>query len=95
MTASAPDGPSGLAPRASGEFDLVMLDMSLPKMNGLEVLNGIKEHKPDLPVIMITAYGSTQTAIEALRLGAYDYITKPFDLDELQMIAERRSSSGG
>ncbi|MCL5104554.1 MAG: sigma-54 dependent transcriptional regulator [Armatimonadetes bacterium] len=88
-TSTAPDGSSGLATAKDGNFDLVVLDMSLPKMSGLEVLNGIKEIKPDLPVIIITAYGSTQTAIEALRLGAYDYITKPFDVDELQMIAER------
>ncbi|MCX6346245.1 MAG: sigma-54 dependent transcriptional regulator [Armatimonadetes bacterium] len=92
-TATAPDGAAGLAcvlrQAQEGEFDLVVLDMSLPKMSGLEVLAGIKEKKPDLPVIIITAYGSAQTAIEALRLGAYDYITKPFDLDELQMTAER------
>ncbi len=88
-TASAPDGPKGLALAREREFDLVILDMSMPKMNGLEVLGGIKEIRPDLPVIMVTAYGSAHTAIEALRLGAYDYITKPFDLDELQVVAER------
>ncbi|MEN6416078.1 MAG: sigma-54 dependent transcriptional regulator [Armatimonadota bacterium] len=88
-TATAPDGASGLETAKVGDFDLVILDMSLPKMSGLEVLSGIKEEKPDTPVIMVTAYGSTQTAIEALRLGAYDYITKPFELDELQMVAER------
>lgn len=88
-TATAPDGAAGLAAAKAAEFDLVMLDMSLPKMSGLEALAGIKEEKPDLPVIIMTAYGSAQTAIEALRLGAYDYITKPFDLDELQMTAER------
>ncbi len=88
-TSAAPDGAAGLAAANGGEFDLVVLDMSLPKMSGLDVLAGIKEHKPGLPVIMITAYGSTQTAIEAMRLGAYDFITKPFELDELQMLAER------
>ncbi len=88
-TATAPDGASGLAAAKEGDFDLLLLDMSLPKMSGLEVLGRVKEVKPDLPVIMVTAYGSTQTAIEALRLGAYDYITKPFELDELQMVAER------
>ena len=88
-TATAPDGASGLQAAKAGDFDLVLLDMSLPKMSGLEVLNGIKEDKPDLPVIMVTAYGSTQTAVEALRLGAYDYIAKPFDLDEIQVVAER------
>lgn len=86
---SAPDGASGLRTAKNGEYDLVILDMSLPKMSGLEVLEGIKEDYPDLPVIMITAYGSTQTAIEAMRLGAYDFVAKPFDLDELQMTAER------
>ena len=88
-TVTAPDGAAGLRAAKEQDFDLVLLDMSLPKMNGLEVLNGIKEEKPDLPVIMVTAYGSTQTAIEALRLGAYDFITKPFDLDELQVVADR------
>lgn len=88
-TATAPDGAAGLQAAIAGDFDLVLLDMSLPKMSGLEVLNGIKENKPDLPVIMITAYGSTQTAVEALKLGAYDYIAKPFDVDEIQVIAER------
>lgn len=88
-TTTAPDGAAGLKASKEGDFDLVILDMSLPKMSGLEVLNGIKEDKPDLPVVMVTAYGSTQTAVEALKLGAYDYIAKPFDLDELQMVAER------
>jgi DNA-binding NtrC family response regulator len=89
LTASAPDGTTGLRMAREGSYDLVVLDMSLPKMSGLEVLAGIKEDIPDLAVIMVTAYGSTQTAIEALRLGAYDFIAKPFDLDELQLTAER------
>jgi len=89
VTASAPDGAAGLRMAREGSYDLVVLDMSLPKMSGLEVLAGIKEDLPDLAVIMVTAYGSTQTAIEALRLGAYDFIAKPFDLDELQLTAER------
>ncbi|MEN6580958.1 MAG: sigma-54 dependent transcriptional regulator [Armatimonadota bacterium] len=88
-TATAADGAEGLDAARNSDFDLVILDMSLPKMSGLQVLGGIKEEKPDLPVVMVTAYGSTQTAIEALRLGAYDYITKPFEVDELQMVAER------
>jgi len=88
-TQSASDGPSGLKAAIQGDYDLIILDMSLPKMNGLEVLAGIKEAEKDTPVIMVTAYGSAQTAIEALRLGAYDYITKPFDIDELQLLAER------
>ncbi len=88
-TTTAPDGPTGLAAATGRDFDLVILDMSLPGMNGLQVLQGIKEVKPDVPVVMITAYGSTRTAIDALRLGAYDFVTKPFEVDELQVIAER------
>ena len=68
---TAPDGAAGLNAAKDSDFDLVILDMSLPKMSGLEVLNGIKEIKPGLPVIMVTGYGSAQTAIEALKLGAY------------------------
>ncbi len=89
VTTTASDGKEGLEKSASDTFDLIILDMSLPKMNGLEVLAGVKEHMPDVPVIMITAYGSTKTAVEALKLGAYDFVTKPFDLDELQVIADR------
>ncbi|MCX8052729.1 MAG: sigma-54 dependent transcriptional regulator [Armatimonadetes bacterium] len=83
------DGPTGLRTAAERDFHLVILDMSLPKMSGLEVLRRLKEQRTSLPVIIITAYGSAQTAVEALRLGAYDYVTKPFELDELLLLAER------
>ncbi|MFQ3549829.1 MAG: sigma-54 dependent transcriptional regulator, partial [Armatimonadota bacterium] len=86
---SAPDGIVALEKIHQDNYDLVILDLSLPKMNGLEILNEIKQYNPEIQVIMATAYGSTKTAIEALRLGAYDYISKPFELDELQLIAER------
>lgn len=83
------DGPAALRASQKSSFDVVLLDLSMPGMNGLEVLRQLKEAQPDLPVIIITAYGSAHTAIDALRLGAYDYITKPFELDELQMLVER------
>ena len=66
-------------------FELVISDLKMPDMSGVEVLRHVKRTAPDLPVIMMTAYASTETAVEALRLGAYDYITKPFKLDELKV----------
>lgn len=65
---------------------LVLLDLKMPGMDGLEVLKIIKEIHPKIPVIMITAHGTIETAIEAMKLGADDYITKPFDLDELKIV---------
>ena len=82
------DGKKGLKAVFSSDYDLVILDVSLPGASGLEILQSLKEHKPDVPVLMITGYASMKNAIEALKLGAYDYITKPFDLHEVQKIAE-------
>jgi DNA-binding NtrC family response regulator len=82
-------GKSGLRVAVSEDYDLVILDLSLPEFGGLEFLRSLKETKPDLPVIIITGYASMGSAIEALKLGAYDYITKPFDLDDVQIVAER------
>ncbi|MEG6616873.1 sigma-54 dependent transcriptional regulator [Peptococcaceae bacterium 1198_IL3148] len=68
---------------------LILLDLKMPEMDGLEVLSIIREIHPNVPVIMITAHGTIQTAIEAMKLGAVDYITKPFDLDELKMVVKQ------
>ncbi|MFQ5789014.1 MAG: sigma-54-dependent transcriptional regulator [Acidobacteriota bacterium] len=65
-------------------YDLVISDIKMPDMNGVEVLRRVKSSSPETPVIMITAYASAETAVDALRLGAYDYITKPFKIDELK-----------
>ena len=67
-----------------GSFDLVISDIKMPDMSGVEVLRYVKETDPGIPVIMVTAYASAETAVEALRLGAYDYLTKPFKIDELK-----------
>jgi len=69
-----------------GDFDLIISDIAMPGQSGLEVLRRAKEANPDTPVIMITAYASTESAVEALKLGAYDYIIKPFDVDELKIV---------
>ncbi len=67
-----------------GSFDLVISDIKMSDMSGVKVLRHIKETDPGIPVIMVTAYASAETAVEALRLGAYDYLTKPFKIDELK-----------
>ena len=69
--------------------DLVLLDLKMPKMDGIEVLREVKTIVPELQVIMMTAHGSTATAVEAMKLGAYDYIMKPFDIDELLMAVDK------
>ena len=86
----AEDGKKGLDAALSTDIDLAVLDVSLPGMNGLEVLRVLKEAKPDLPIIMVTGYASMSTALEAMKLGAYDYITKPFDLEDVQIVARAR-----
>ena len=67
-------------------FDAVITDLRMPKVDGLQVLRAAKEQSPDMSVIMVTAMASTETAVEAMKLGAYDYITKPFKLDEVNLI---------
>ena len=69
--------------------DLVLLDVKLPTLGGLEVLKRAKEVKDDLIVIMITAFGSVESAVQAMKAGAYDYITKPLDLDELDVTIKK------
>ena len=65
-------------------FDAIITDLRMPKVDGLQVLRSAKEQSPDTAVIMVTAMASTETAVEAMKLGAYDYITKPFKLDVLK-----------
>jgi two-component system response regulator PilR (NtrC family) len=71
-----------------GEFDLVISDISMPGQSGLDVLKQSKTANPETPVIMITAYASAESAIEALKLGAYDYIVKPFDVEEMKVVVK-------
>ncbi|GBD95074.1 transcriptional regulatory protein ZraR [bacterium BMS3Abin05] len=70
-------------------FDLVLLDINLPGIDGITVLKRLKAHDPDLLVIMITAYGDLSHAISAMQGGAYDYLTKPFELEELRLKVEK------
>src|SRR5512140_2426974 len=67
----------------AGEWDLVVTDIKMPGMDGLEVLQKVKGKDPAIPVVMITAYATVEMSIQALRLGAYDMLTKPFEPEEL------------
>jgi two-component system response regulator PilR (NtrC family) len=69
----------------SAVFDLVITDLRMRKVDGISVLRAAKEHSPQTVVLVVTAYASTETAVEAMKLGAYDYITKPFKLDEIRL----------
>ena len=76
-------GAEGMEKLQQKAFDLVLTDLRLPKMNGIDILKYIKENKPQTFVIIMTAYASVETAVEALKIGAYDYLTKPFAPEKL------------
>jgi DNA-binding NtrC family response regulator len=80
---TAKDGEEGLAKIRSLPLDVIILDVKLPKLNGVEVLKKIKEFSSSIEVIMITGYGDIKSAVASLKLGACDYVTKPFKLDDL------------
>lgn len=83
------DGADAILLLKENYFDLVITDLMMPVINGLELLKKAKELYPDIKVIMITAFGTIDTAIEAIKLGAYDYITKPFNNDDLRLRIRR------
>jgi nitrogen regulation protein NR(I) len=91
---SAASGEAGIAMLRQNPQDLVILDMRLPGMNGFEVFQVIHEIEPKLPVIIMTAYGTTETAIEATKMGAFDYILKPFDIPEMLTIINQALEAG-
>lgn len=86
---SANDGQKALEIFKETMPSLVLLDLKMPKMDGLETLKKIRESNSNTPVIMITAHGTTKSAVEAMKMGALDYISKPFDIDELKIIIKR------
>jgi two-component system response regulator HydG len=86
---AAVSGTEGIEAIRQRPFDLVITDLRLPGADGLTVLKKTKEHSPQTEVVVITAHGSVETAIGAMKLGAFDYITKPFQMDELLLIVER------
>jgi DNA-binding NtrC family response regulator len=86
---TAATGEEGLRIFDEQRPELVITDMKMPGMDGLQVLKGIKERSPQTLVIIITAFGAVDTAVEAMKLGAYDYITKPFNRDELKLVVRK------
>jgi two-component system response regulator PilR (NtrC family) len=82
----AADGEEAISQIGKEIFDLVITDLKMPRVDGLEVLKAVKEGSPDTVVLLITAFASTDSAVEAMKRGAYDYLSKPFQIDEVQLI---------
>jgi len=87
--AEANDGGKAIDAASQTPFDLILMDIRMLKVSGLEALAEIKRLNPAIPVIVMTAYASVETAVKALKEGAYDYLTKPLDFDELKLTIER------
>ncbi len=86
---SAADGPSALAKAQETHFDIMLLDVKMPRMDGITVLKNLRESNADTAVVVMTAHGAIQDAVEAMKLGAHDYLLKPFDLEEMSLIIEK------
>jgi nitrogen regulation protein NR(I) len=83
------DGAEAVAALDDHHIDVVITDLRMPKVDGMQLLQHVAAHHPDVPVIMITAHGTVDTAVEALKLGAFDYVTKPFDREELRHVVDK------
>jgi DNA-binding NtrC family response regulator len=88
VTASQ-DGHHALALALAGDFDVVISDIRMPGLDGASLLHELRQQKPDVEVVLMTAYGSVEKAVEAMRAGAFHYLTKPFDPDEALLTVER------
>jgi DNA-binding NtrC family response regulator len=85
----AEDGREAFAALAGDDVDLMLLDYKLPDVTGLEILERVHKQSPDVSVVMMTAYGTVENAVQAMKLGAFDYLTKPVNLDELVVIVQK------
>src|SRR6266542_3075883 len=86
---TAQDGEQGLVRFDEQQPDMVITDLKMPGISGFEVLAAVKKRAPQIPVLVITAFGAVETAVGAMKLGAYDYITKPFNRDELRLTVRK------
>ncbi len=86
---AAENGPAALEKIRQSPFQVVLLDLKMPGMDGIQVLTELKKDFPDIEVIIMTAYGSVNTAVEAIKAGAYDYIVKPFDPEEVALLIKK------
>ncbi len=89
LATEAESGEKALQLLEKGCFDLMLMDFRMPGMNGLETLRRVKIMDTEIDVVIMTAYGTVETAVAAMKAGAWDYITKPMDLDELAMLIRR------
>ncbi len=92
-TLTAASGRQALEIMVSSDIDLVLTDMKMPQMDGIELLEKIKENDPDIPVIMMTAHGTVDKAVEAMQKGAYTYIMKPFDNEKMVIFVNKAIST--
>lgn len=89
LVETASDGEEGIEKMKKEKFDLVICDIIMPGKNGIETLEGIKQIDPDVEVIMMSGYGNIELALTAMRKGAYDFIKKPFDINEISILVEK------
>jgi DNA-binding NtrC family response regulator len=80
---------TAIARLGQGRFDLLITDLKMPRQGGIELLAEAKKLRPDLPVVLMTAFATVNTAVEAMKLGAYDYIQKPFDGEQIKLLVDR------
>ncbi len=86
---TAADGPTALAKTQKNHYDIMLIDVKMPEMDGLTLLKKLKESDPEPTMVMMTAHGDIKDAVEAMKLGAYDYLLKPFELEELSFTIEK------
>ncbi len=95
LVKEAKDGPEAIKAIDEETFDLALVDLRMPHMDGIEVLENIKKRKPEIPVIVYTGYGSITSAVEAMRKGAFDYLNKPFSPQQLKSNIKKALEGAG